>query len=191
MADETRVSGTSLTSFTDAGRNAFGKVQGDPRREGYKAAEVSRMWMTGGGFVGIPQYHIELRILTPVARDAAVRTNATDADAKPVGGSAETPWTCENWHAYHDFMPGSPPTVRVSTTCTAPTNGYHFALIRQEPQGINPQDLLLRLLVYESDVANEVVTLYDIHYSEDTEMRYDSVSIVPDGPSGLEVRIIQ
>jgi hypothetical protein len=173
MADEKRVTGSSLTSFDDAARTAFGTVRGDPQKEGAKAAEVSRMWMTGGGFVGIPQYHVELRVL------------------RPPEYPAEKPWRCEDWYAHHDFMPGSPPTLHVGATCTAPTNGYHFTLVRHEPQGTNPRDLLLRLVVDEAEFANEVVTTYEVHYNEDTEVRYDTVSILPDGPAGLEVRIVQ
>jgi hypothetical protein len=174
MADETRVIGTSLTSFADAARSAFATVRGD-QHEGMKAAEVSRAWMTGGGFVGVPQYHVELHVLAP-------RTESIEAQAA---------WTCETWHAYHDFMPGSAPTLHVSATCTAPTNGYLFALGRAEPQGINPKDLLLRLTALESGFANEVVTTYAIEYREDTEFRYETVSIVPDGPSGIDVQIVQ
>ena len=76
------------------------------------------MWITGGGFVGVPQYHVELRVLSWPA---------------PVDGPAQARWTCENWYAYHDFMPGSPPTLHVRARCTAPTTGYHFALLRAEP----------------------------------------------------------
>jgi hypothetical protein len=88
-------------------------------------------------------------------------------------------------------MPGSPPTLHVGATCTAQTNGYHFSLVREEPQGINPRDLLLRLSVDASEFANEVVTTYQIHYREDTETRFDSVSIVPNGPTGIEIQIVQ
>jgi hypothetical protein len=174
MADEKRVSGSSLKSFDDAATIAFGTVPGDPQQEGLKAAEVSRLWMTGGGFVGVPQYHVELRVL----RRAGEYTE-------------HEPWRCENWYAYHDFMPVSPPTLHVGATCTAPTNGYHFSLVRQAPQGINPKDLLLRLVVEEPEVANDVVTVYEVRYREDTELRYDSVSILPDGPTGLEIQIVQ
>jgi hypothetical protein len=174
MADEKRVTGSSLRSFDDAATTAFGTVPGDPQQEGSKAAEVSRMWMTGGGFVGIPQYHVELRVLRPAGEY-----------------SEQKPWSCENWFAYHDFMPGSPPTLHVGTTCTAPTNGYHFSLVRQAPQGINPTDLLVRLVVEEPEIANEVITTYEVHYREEIDTRYDSVSILPDGPSGLEVQIVQ
>jgi hypothetical protein len=173
MADEKRVTGSSLRSFDDAATSAFGTVPGDPQQEGSKAAEVSRMWMTGGGFVGVPQYHVELRVLSPTGESPE-----------------QKPWSCENWYAYHDFMPGSPPALHVGATCTAPTNGYHFSLVRQAPQGIDPKDLLLRLVVEEAEFANEVVTIHETHYREDTDMQYDSVSILPDGPTGLEIQIV-
>ena len=141
MSDETRISRSSLTSFDDSARAAFAMVPGDPDREGSKAAAMSRMWMTGGGLVGVPRYHVELRVLRQAVED-----------------QGQAPWTCEDWYAYHDFMPGSPPTLHVGATCTARTNGYHFALVRQEPQGFNTRDLLLRRLVDEPEYANEVVT---------------------------------
>jgi hypothetical protein len=148
---EKRVTGSSLSSFADAATSAFGTIRGDPGQEGSKAAEVSRMWMTGGGFVGVPQYHVELRVLS-----------------RPPDEPEQKRWTCEDWYAYHDFMPGSAPTLHVGATCTAPTNGYHFSLVRQVPQGTNPRDLLLRLVVEEAQFANEVETTYEVRYLEDT-----------------------
>jgi hypothetical protein len=181
MADESRVSGSSLASFDDAARIAFGMVRGDPTAEGMKAAEISRAWMTGGGFVGVPQYHVELRVL------------ARAGDPAPAGGDTTEvpPWSCDDWFAYHDFMPGSPPALRVGARCTAPTSGYHFALVRAAPQGLNPRDLLLRLVVDEPDLANDVVTTYDVQWVEATDTRYDSVSIIPVGPTGLEIQIVE
>jgi|tagenome__1003787_1003787.scaffolds.fasta_scaffold19981343_1 hypothetical protein len=42
MAEQRRVTGSSLTSFDDAAAEAFSKVSGDAQREGIKAAEISR-----------------------------------------------------------------------------------------------------------------------------------------------------
>jgi hypothetical protein len=53
---------------------------------------------------------------------------------------------------------------------------YQFVLVRQEPQGINPQDLLLHLVVEEPTTGDDVVTTYEVQYVEHTEMRYDTVS---------------
>jgi hypothetical protein len=183
MADETRITGSSLASFGEAARAAFGPVLGDPAREGYKAAEVVRMWMTGGGFVGVPQFHVELAVLHRA--DQTVEPAGTPPD-----GRASTPWICRDWFAYHDFMPASPPTLHVGARCTTPANGYRFELTR-EPPGYNERDLLLRLIAHEPDVANEVVTEYVVHYSEETDFRYDTVSIRPGGPSQIPVQILE
>jgi hypothetical protein len=62
VAQQTRVTGTSLEGFDDAARQAFDDVPGDPDREGLASADVSRMWLSKGGFVGRVQYHVELDV---------------------------------------------------------------------------------------------------------------------------------
>ena len=89
-------------------------------------------------------------------------------------------WTCDDWVAIHDHMPG-PGTrgLRVTGTCHAPTSGYSFDLRRRERQGANPKDLLLELDVEEpADVANPVMTDHPVEYFEETDVEYDTVSIV-------------
>ena len=56
-----RVTATSLTSFAEAVDLAFRKLASDDR--GLAAADVKRQWVTRGGFVGVTQYHVELRQL--------------------------------------------------------------------------------------------------------------------------------
>jgi len=102
-------------------------------------------------------------------------------------------WSCDDWYAYLNIMPGTRPTLRVGATCTARTTGYRFALARQNTQGINPKDLLLHLVIEvptPGTTVEDVVTEYHVQYVEHTDMRYDSVSIVPGGPT-LEVKIVQ
>lgn len=65
MTDDNVVNGTSLTSFADAADQAFAEIPGDPNREGLKKAEVTKMWLMGGGFVGATQYSVELRSQPP------------------------------------------------------------------------------------------------------------------------------
>jgi hypothetical protein len=60
MAEEQRVTGTSLESFEDAVATAFADVPGDPDREGLASADVVRAWVSKGGIVGQTQYHVEL-----------------------------------------------------------------------------------------------------------------------------------
>lgn len=99
------------------------------------------------------------------------------------GGSAVG--TCRDWTASHDHMPPGPATLRVSGTCTFGTPGYRIELRRHEPQGINPKDLLLDKIVIppEGDLGAQVLTEVEARYEEITDFEYDSVTILPEGPS--------
>ena len=94
---------------------------------------------------------------------------------------------CEDWYASHDHQPPGPPTLRVTARCECPQGGYTLRLERHEPQGINPKDLLLRLVVEAPEVGPDVMTEERVEYVEETDMEYDTVSIVPDGPTGIKV----
>lgn len=61
MSGETRARGASLSSFEEATLNAFESVPGDPSKEGLAAAEVARLWVSKGGVVGTPQFHVEIK----------------------------------------------------------------------------------------------------------------------------------
>jgi hypothetical protein len=68
--------------------------------------------------------------------------------------------------------------------CEFPTAGFSVELKRREPQGINPRDLLLDRIVYEpSGPVAQVVTIVEARYREQTDFEYDTVTILPDGPS--------
>lgn len=94
---------------------------------------------------------------------------------------------CTDWHAIHDRMPPGPATLRVTATCECPRGGYTLRLERQEPQGINSKDLLLRLVEEPPEVGPDVMTECHVKYTEDTDFEYDTVSILPDGPMGIRV----
>lgn len=91
---------------------------------------------------------------------------------------------CRNWSAWHDHQPPGPQTLHVHGECEFPTEGYTVELRKHEPQGINPRDLLLDLIVYEpSGVVAQVITVEEVRYTEETDFEYDTVTILPDGPS--------
>lgn len=96
---------------------------------------------------------------------------------------------CFEWEAWQDLMPGAGGTLHVRGTCRFPTAGYTAALRRQEPQGINPRDLLVVLEVTPPEgPAAQVATDLPVEYSEPVEPRqFDQVTILPNGPS-LPVR---
>ena len=100
---------------------------------------------------------------------------------------------CNDWEAFHDQMPPGPATLRVTATCTCPP-GRTLELRKKEPQGINPRDLLLELVEieqggggYRGGGGGESI---ELEYREDTDTEYDTVSILPDGPSGIEVQVV-
>ncbi|MDQ4133708.1 MAG: hypothetical protein M3179_11005 [Actinomycetota bacterium] len=82
-------------------------------------------------------------------------------------------------------LPG-PGGLRVEGECTFGTAGYTVELVRHEPQGINPRDLLLDLIVTPpppGTVVAQVLTTYQVFYEEETAVHLDTVTILPDGPS--------
>jgi hypothetical protein len=81
-------------------------------------------------------------------------------------------------------MPPGPKTLRVTGTCTFPTTGYTVQLRRHAPQGINPKDLLLdKIVIPPSGPVAQVITDVEVRYEEITDVEYDTVTILPDGPS--------
>ena len=95
---------------------------------------------------------------------------------------AENTNRCRDWSAWHDHQPPGPPVLHVRGECEFPTAGYSVGLRRTEPQGINPKDLLLDLIVREpTGPAAEVITPLEARYSEETDVEYETVTILPDG----------
>jgi hypothetical protein len=101
---------------------------------------------------------------------------------KRVQGS--TPHKCRDWKAWLDRMPGTQASMHVTGRCEFPSGGYRVRLERHEPQGINPRDLLLDLLIAEpTGPVTQVVTEEEVRYDQQTDLDYDSVTILPDGPT--------
>lgn len=91
---------------------------------------------------------------------------------------------CSGWYASHDHMPPGPATLRVTGECRFRTTGYRVTLRRREPQGINPKDLLLELIVEEpppGSIVGQGFTTMEARYEEETDFEYDTVTILPDG----------
>ena len=86
-----------------------------------------------------------------------------------------------------DVPPG---IITVEGECTLGSTGYTVELVRHDPQGINPQDLLLDLVVTPPDgIVAPVLTRYPVRYEEETRVYFQTVTILPDGPS-VPVEII-
>jgi hypothetical protein len=79
--------------------------------------------------------------------------------------------------------------LHVVGTCLCPTPEYKLLLRRRVHQGENPKDLLLDLIeTAPSNSQLDVVAEELVVYREDTELTYETVTIMPDGPRGIPVR---
>ena len=91
--------------------------------------------------------------------------------------------TSRNWKAWHDFMPGSEPTLRVAGEVTVPTSGYDAKLTPHYPPGINPTIYLLDLIVTPpapDQQVSQVVTTLPVRYEEETRNNYSQVTVLPE-----------
>ncbi|GAB7046097.1 hypothetical protein [Catenuloplanes indicus] len=94
-------------------------------------------------------------------------------------GPAEGEWT-----AFFNRQPPGPFTLTVTGRLQMPTPGFKVTLSRANPQGINPRDLLLDLTITPpSGPVAQVVTEVEVVYEERTDTGYDTVTILPNGPS--------
>lgn len=88
-------------------------------------------------------------------------------------------WECKDWKAWHNRMPGSPPTLHVAGECVFPYPGFEARLVVHDPPGSNGMDLLLDLVITEPKDPNpDVVTTVQVHFELQTDAKYDTVSII-------------
>lgn len=117
---------------------------------------------------------------------ATTKKTAKKAPA-PKGGTID----CRQWEAFHDFMPGRRPTLRVSGVCRTPTPGYRIRLVVAEPQGINPKILLLEKVVTPPKKPQpDVITTVEVRFSKRTRVEYTHVTILPDGKTIKVKRVV-
>ena len=104
--------------------------------------------------------------------EAATEATATDAGI---------PARCSKWAAWYNVQPGAPKTLHVSGMCTFPDNGYSVSLTKHVPPGINPKVYLLDLTITSpTGKVSHLVRDTPVHFSEQTEIRHESVEILPD-----------
>ncbi len=96
---------------------------------------------------------------------------ASDADALP--------GKCRDWKALR-----GPGVLVVDGWCTFPTAGFNVELRKVEPQGANPADLLLeRVVTVPEGYQPPVVRAIEVHWEDETDFEYETVTILPDGPT--------
>lgn len=108
---------------------------------------------------------------------------AVVAAAPPASASTELP-DCYDWRAVQYFGRAGSGPLTVTGACRVPTAGHSVELRRHVPQGINPAVLLLdRVLIEPTDPAAQVITEVPVRYTEEADLLYDTVTILPDGTS--------
>jgi hypothetical protein len=91
--------------------------------------------------------------------------------------------TCQNWTAVRSQDSSGTFILTVRGPCTFNTAGYSVELGRREPQGFNPKDLLLDRVVHPpTGPVAEVITEVEVSYSEEIDLEYETVTVLPDGP---------
>jgi len=88
---------------------------------------------------------------------------------------------CRDWTARFLRAAGGGGVALVTGTCTV--RGQTVELRRHEPQEANPGDLLLDLLKEAPGGAPNVLTDVPVRYEERTATGFQTVTILPDGPT--------
>ncbi|HWC25290.1 MAG TPA: hypothetical protein VG474_01790 [Solirubrobacteraceae bacterium] len=110
---------------------------------------------------------------------------ASQGEPLPGGSSQDEPLPgdCKDWRALQ-----GPGVIVVDGWCTFPTGGWEMELRKAEPQGVNPEDLILERVVKAPDTYQPPVRRgMEIHWEEQTDAEYKTVTIRPDGLT-IEVR---
>ena len=91
--------------------------------------------------------------------------------------AAPLPGKCRDWKALQ-----GPGVLVVDGWCTYPSAGWMTELRRIEPQGTNPKDLLLeRITTVPEGYQPPVTRGIEVHFEEVTDVKYETVTIMPDG----------
>ena len=139
------------------------------------------------GGIGLPAMalytaSIPLAGITGTEGIEVIRATRSERIEAPPEGKPQV--ECSNWSAWHGSRPPAPQVLTVVGKCTFPTAGYSVELRLHEPQGINSRDLLLDLIVHEpTGPVADVISTVEARYEEETDFEYESVTILPDGPS--------
>jgi hypothetical protein len=89
---------------------------------------------------------------------------------------------CHDWTVEKVRAVGGGPHLLVSAVCLA-RGGERLQLRRHDPQGINPANLLLELVVYRSPFPDGPASREERIIDVEPDAGYTSVTILPDGPT--------
>jgi hypothetical protein len=93
--------------------------------------------------------------------------------------SEELQGTCKDWKA---VQPPGGGKILVSGWCTFPGSGWTMELVRKDSD--DPTELVLeRVVAFDEARQARTVKAIEAEYVEDTETEYETVTILPDGPT--------
>jgi hypothetical protein len=103
------------------------------------------------------------------------------------------PISTSDWNAWINRMPRVPPgpsSFHVTGLVLMPTPGYDVKLVPAAPQGINPRDLILDLVIDKKrGTWPQVVTPIPVRYDQESAGGHESVLVrLPDG-TGIPLSI--
>jgi hypothetical protein len=105
-----------------------------------------------------------------------------DKGVKPMEASEQSeglPGRCKEWKALQSAGAGR---IMVRGWCTFAGSGWTMELVRRESD--DPTQLVLeRVVAFDEARQARTVKAVDAHYLEDTETQYETVTILPDGPT--------
>lgn len=84
----------------------------------------------------------------------------------------------DGWKAWIDTMPPNRSVLHVEGSCTCQDGGHHLRLVQANPQGINPDPLILQIEDKPDTVLPHHVQQYALQYTE-AGANYRQVTILP------------
>jgi len=113
---------------------------------------------------------------SPHSNEEVSAVEASEESAAP----EPLPGRCKDWKA----LQTAEGKLMVRGWCTFPSSGWSMDLKPKEPQGVNPADLLLeRSVALAAGYQANVVKAIEVHYEQQTDGQYETVTILPDGPT--------
>jgi hypothetical protein len=110
---------------------------------------------------------------SPGIRDKGVKPMEASEQSQELEG------TCKDWKA---VQPPGAGKILVSGWCTFPGSGWTMELVRKDSD--DPTELVLeRVVAFDEARQARTVKAIEAEYVEDTETEYETVTILPDGPT--------
>jgi len=143
------------------------------------------------GWGGVAAWHgravvglLTAAVVLSACHDRCCDCNGNESSPVAEGGAAGggSNKKC-SFSAVHNWQPVDFPDLWVKGSCTMPTPGYKITLEQANPQGINPDILILKMTVTPptGNVAQVITEQEIVPYVKGTKTKYKQVQIEPGG----------